>query len=406
MHIELRAFVRNAHRWVLAVTAAVFLLPQVAAAANKTPTISGTPATTATVGQPYSFTPKASDPEGKTLRFDIANKPSWASFSYSTGKLSGTPTSAGTSGAIQIFVWDGVNTNYLPKFTITVKSSGSSSSNRAPTISGTPPTTGTVGVSYSFKPAAADADGNTLGFSIANRPSWATFSTSTGQLSGKPASSNVGTFSNIVITVSDGKVATSLKAFSIAVKAASGSSGSNTAPVISGSPLTSVKAGIGYTFTPTASDANNDTLTFSISNKPSWASFSTSSGKLSGTPTAAQVGSYSNIVISVSDGKVKTSLKAFAVNVTATASGAATLSWTPPTSNTDGSSLTNLSGYRIYYGTSSSSLTQTVQINNPGISTYMVESLSSGTTYYFGVKAITSKGAESALSNVASKKVN
>ena len=83
---------------------------------------------------------------------------------------------------------------------------------------------------------------------------------------------------------------------------------------------------------------------------------------------------------------------------------AATVSWTPPTRNTDGTSLTNLAGYRIYYGTSASSLNQTVDLKNPGLSTYMIENLTSG-TYYFGVKAFNSQGAESKLSNVVSKKV-
>src|SRR4051812_19177215 len=42
--------------------------------------------------------------------------------------------------------------------------------------------------------------------------------------------------------------------------------------------------------------------------------------------------------------------------VTATAS----LSWLAPIENTDGSKLTNLGGYTIYYGTESSALTQTI----------------------------------------------
>ena len=157
--------------------------------------------------------------------------------------------------------------------------------------------------------------------------------------------------------------------------------------------------------TPTASDANGDKLTFSISNKPVWASFSATTGQLSGTPSGSQVGSYSNIVITASDGTASASLPAFGINVTSTTtSGAATVSWTPPTHNTDGSTLTNLAGYRIYYGTSSAALNQTVELKNPGLSSYMIESLPAG-TYYFGVKAFTSSGAESVLSNVVSKTI-
>jgi Fibronectin type III domain len=74
--------------------------------------------------------------------------------------------------------------------------------------------------------------------------------------------------------------------------------------------------------------------------------------------------------------------------------GSLTVSWTPPTTNSDGSTLTNLAGYRISYGTSPSSLTQTVQITNPGITTFLIENLAAG-TWYFSMKSYTSSGVES-----------
>jgi hypothetical protein len=157
-----------------------------------------------------------------------------------------------------------------------------------------------------------------------------------------------------------------------------------------------------YSFRPSASDADGDALTFSIANRPSWANFSTSTGQLSGTPDSANVGTYSNILISVSDGKSNVSLGAFSITVNQLSLGNATLSWQAPTQNTDGSTLSNLAGYRIYYGTSSAALTQTIQISNPGLNTYFIEGLSPA-TYYFAVKAYTASGAESTNSNVASK---
>src|SRR5262245_6183008 len=68
----------------------------------------------------------------------------------------------------------------------------------------------------------------------------------------------------------------------------------NTAPTISGSPATSVVPGQTYTFTPAAADPNGDRLTFEILNQPGWAQFDTATGRLTGTPTAAQIGTYSN----------------------------------------------------------------------------------------------------------------
>ena len=182
------------------------------------------------------------------------------------------------------------------------------------------------------------------------------------------------------------------------------SGSTNHAPTISGTPTASVNASAPYTFTPSAADADGDTLAFTIQNKPAWAAFNTTTGRLSGTPAAADVGTYSNISIMVSDGKTSTTLSAFAIAVTTVANGRATLSWTAPTENTDGSTLSNLAGYRIRYGTSAGALTQTIVIDNASVTTYVVENLSPA-TWYFAVTAVTSQGAESSNSNVANKQI-
>jgi hypothetical protein len=108
----------------------------------------------------------------------------------------------------------------------------------------------------------------------------------------------------------------------------------------------------------------------------------------------------------VNDGTSTASLAAFTISVSQpqSATGSATLSWTPRTTNTDGTALTNLAGYRIYYGTNATSLTQMVQIANAGVSSYMVQSLTSG-TWYFAVRAYTTSGTENSASNVASKTI-
>ncbi len=85
--------------------------------------------------------------------------------------------------------------------------------------------------------------------------------------------------------------------------------------------------------------------------------------------------------------------------VTATAS----ISWVAPTENTDGSKLTDLAGYTIYYGTESSALTQTVQVANPAALGYVVTGLAKGTTWYFQVTSYSSAGEESPPSAITSK---
>ena len=270
--------------------------------------------------------------------------------------------------------------------------------NRAPTISGTAVATASAGAAYSFLPSASDADGDTLSFSISGKPAWASFSVATGALTGTPTAANAGTFSNIIISVSDGKLSTSLAAFSIQVTA-------NAAPTISGTPAGRVTSGVPYQFVPTAADADRDTLSFSISGKPAWASFSAATGALGGTPSAADAGTYSNIVISVNDGKSTTSLPAFSIQVSAAAAtGSAVLTWTAPTQNADGTPLANLAGYYVLSGPSADSLTRLAQVSGGATTTYTATRLASG-QYFFAVAAYNSAGVQSELSNLGFKEI-
>jgi hypothetical protein len=358
------------------------------AAPNRPPEIGGNPATTGREGVPYSFTPTASDPDGDSLTFGISNRPGWASFSTSSGRLAGTPPagSAATFSGIAITVNDGSVVRSLPTFSINV------AANRAPTISGSPATTVTAGQAYSFTPTASDPDGNPLSFSITNKPPWASLSVTTGRLSGTPSTAQAGVYESIQISVSDGMVTRSLPSFEIEVELA------NRPPVISGTPATSIVEGQSYSFTPTASDPDGDPLTFSVSNRPSWATFNAATGRLSGTPGEGAVGDYPNIQIRVSDGSLQANLAAFSIEVQQSANGSATVSWTPPTTRTDGSPLTDLAGFTLRYGNSAGNYPNTINISNPGVTTYRVENLARG-TYYFVIAAYDSNDLESSYTN-------
>ena len=85
--------------------------------------------------------------------------------------------------------------------------------------------------------------------------------------------------------------------------------------------------------------------------------------------------------------------------------GSIEISWTPPSSNSDGSALTDLEGYRVYYGTSPSNLNSVINISSPGITSYLIENLNHG-TYYFSISAIDTSGNESDRSNIAAILLN
>jgi hypothetical protein len=85
--------------------------------------------------------------------------------------------------------------------------------------------------------------------------------------------------------------------------------------------------------------------------------------------------------------------------------GSVMLSWAPPTQNTDGSTLTNLAGYRVRYGKSTSALSTVVTIANPGVANSVIEGLAPG-VWYFTVTAYTRDGAESENSDIATATIS
>lgn len=373
--------------------------------------ISGTPPTAAIAGSPYVFTPTASGGRDTRRFFAIRGKPNWASFNWRTGALSGTPAAGqlGTYANIRISVNDGRSSASLPAFSIAVAASASttlattSTANRAPFISGTPATRVVAGSPYAFQPSASDPDGDTLTFTIQSKPAWANFSPTTGRLSGTPAPTDVGTTSGITILASDGKTVSTLPDFAIEVSALTATS-TNRPPTISGTPSTSVVVGQPYTFQPTGADPDGDVVAYGISNRPAWASFSPATGRMSGIPSASDVGTAPNIVIAVSDTQASAALRAFSITVTQSANGLLTLDWTAPTTNTDGTPLTDLAGYQIQYGTTPTALTQSIQITTPGVTTYLVPNLSPG-TWHFALIAYNAAGVSSAPSALVSASV-
>jgi hypothetical protein len=337
--------------------------------------ISGTPAASVQVGHPYSFQPSVTDPSGRTVTFSIRNHPGWSSFNKANGLLSGTKSgTTGVYSGILISASDGRTTVTLPAFTIHVVNSpvsgGGGSTTPTVTISGSPTTSVQAGKAYNFQPSAKDSAGKALSFSVQNKPVWASFSIATGDLSGTPTTSQVGSYASVVISASDGTAKGTLPAFSIAVTNPTASSPPPASPTISGSPTTSMTAGQSYSFTPSTTDPSGKTLTFSITNKPAWASFSSTTGQLTGTPASA--GTFAGIGISVSDGTQSAALPAFAISVTsssASAAGAPQVLYTDVASGPNSGGENNEGAYLSIFGKNfgSSGLGSTVKVYVNGV---------------------------------------
>jgi hypothetical protein len=138
-----------------------------------------------------------------------------------------------------------------------------------------------------------------------------------------------------------------------------GSGLANTVPVISGSPAGSVQSNASYAFQPNAMDDDGNVLAFSIANKPGWASFNDTTGRLGGIPADGDTGAYNNIVISVTDGLDTANLPAFSIQVDADLepTESYTVSWKASVALPDETprSLAKLDGNRIDYDNASGS---------------------------------------------------
>lgn len=151
-----------------------------------------------------------------------------------------------------------------------------------PTISGTPDAAVVAGAPYSFTPIATLQ----TSFSIQGKPSWATFSVSTGALQGTPTRADIRDYNSIVINANNSVGSTALPAFTLTVLLP--------LPTISGTPNAAINVGSQYTFVPTITDQSSIT----IDNCPAWLNFDAPSGILSGTPATEDIGEYTGIVLS------------------------------------------------------------------------------------------------------------
>ena len=183
---------------------------------------------------------------------------------------------------------------------------------------------------------------------------------------------------------------------------AASSSGQSTGVALSGAPPTTATAGSNYLYQPSLTQGSGD-VTFSVSGMPKWATFDSSTGVLTGTPATSDEGKTGAITITATNGMSTASVGPFTIQVNApTAATAATVSlaWNAPTQNADGTPITGLAGFHIYYGTTAGALSTTVNVSSPSTTTYVLKGLTHG-TYYFSVVAYNTSGQDSKSSNMA-----
>jgi hypothetical protein len=155
-----------------------------------------------------------------------------------------------------------------------------------------------------------------------------------------------------------------------------------------------------------AGNAGSDLGVFKVS----WANDRGGEGVADGTDSwqtasiALELGE-NKITVTAENTAGATTSRSIVVNRESGQTGSTALSWTAPTARTDGSPLTNLAGYKVFYGRMSGIYDYQIDISNPGILTYVVENLVSG-DWYFALAAYDSQGLESDRSNEVLRKIS
>jgi hypothetical protein len=267
---------------------------------NRAPILNSIGNKNAKVSTLITFTITGSDPDGNALTYSASGLPAGASFNAATRVFAWTPksTQSGTFTNLRFQVSDGA-LNAYETISITVKA------NVAPVMAAIANPSVKTGTLLTFTVTATDGNGDTLTYSASGLPSGAWFNSSTHVFSWVPSATQKGVFKNVRFTVSDG-TASVFKTINITVTAGVSASASaattNKAPALNPISNQSIKAGRTLTFTITGSDPNGDKLKYGAANLPSGSKLDSSTGQFTWTPTAAQIGKYSQITFSVSDG--------------------------------------------------------------------------------------------------------
>jgi|GEM_PF-4152763 hypothetical protein len=165
----------------------------------------------------------------------------------------------------------------------------------APIITSVPVTTGTEDIDYSYKLTYRAMAGHTVTMSAPTLPSWLSFNSSTGMLTGKPLNANSGNH-NVTLRITEGSINVD-QSFTINV------TGVNDPPVFTTTPGLSAITKQQYTYIISATDEEGQALTITCPTKPAWLAFSATAGNgvLIGTPQRTDAGT-ANVTVQVTDG--------------------------------------------------------------------------------------------------------
>jgi hypothetical protein len=291
---------------------------------NNPPNIYSAPETVATEEVQYIYDVEASDPDSDTLIYSLSTYPTGMAIDNLSGLITWTPTNSQVgANSVVVFVSDGNGGTDTQSFSITV-----ANVNDAPTIISSPITTATEDQLYVYDVDATDVDvGDTLTFGLTAYPTGMMINATSGVISWAPTNAQVG-INSVTVVVSDENGSTVTQPFTITV------TNVNDPPTINSVSNTTAIEDVQYIYDVEATDVDmGDTLSYSLTTKPSGMTIDNATGLILWTPINNQVGS-NNVVVLVLDGNGGTDTQSFNITV-ANVNDPPSITSTPITTATD-----------------------------------------------------------------------
>lgn len=283
-----------------------FTVNVVTQASNQAPSIVSTPPQTGTVGQPYAYDVRATDPDGDPLTFIFDESPAGMSIDAALGTIRWTPT-ADQLGPQSVVVraLDNLGGWSTQSFSVQVRAV-----NVPPGISSTPPTEAVATSVYSYPVRATDPDGDPLAFTLTQAPAGMTIDSASGLIQWTPSATQVGSQS-VSIAVNDGQGGTATQTYTVVVSATA----LNRPPVITSTPSFSATSGNLYSYPVTALDPEGAALLFSLQVAPTGMFINPTTGLLQWTPSATQLASQ-RVIVAAIDPAGNAGTQSFLIEVT------------------------------------------------------------------------------------------
>jgi hypothetical protein len=239
------------------------------------------------------FTTVATDPDADPLTYSVTNLPTGATYNATTGEFSWTPDYDDASTyEVTFTVSDGSLTD---SETVTIEVTNT---NRPPVLASIGNQTVTENQNLTFILSATDPDGDTLTYSALNLPTGSTFNPTTRVFSWTPTYAQSGNYENIEFTVSDNGSPMELAVELITITVGN----INRSPELTNPGPQQILEEELLSFNTTASDPDGDSVSLSASGVPSGATFNTTTGSFTWTPTLTEEGIYTVTITATDNG--------------------------------------------------------------------------------------------------------